>query len=250
MTSAREPERALISGFPPEGDIFPVESATFRVLPGMHPLVVENHAEIAENWAREITANPTLYNGQLVFLRDLSLQDGHLQVEGHLVPYATHLWWRRLKHRIGGHHACAWAVPVSSDGALIAIRMGERTANPGLVYCAAGSLEKEDVVDGYVDIEGNMLRELKEETGLDGRLAKPDAASYGIRMDGNFLVFRVYRFEQTAAELLQAIGEHMRQDREKEIEAALAIRDPDPDAHNYVPFMKKLLPFVLRDKEE
>lgn len=246
MTSALECETALIGGFPPEGEIFPVKSAIFRVLPGSHPLVVENQAAIDENWKREVAANPTLFNGQLVFLRDLSLRGGNLEVEGHLVPYATHLWWRRLSHRTGGHHACAWAVPVSSDGAVIAIRMGARTANPGLVYCAAGSLEKEDVVDGYVDLEGNMLRELKEETGLDGRLARPDVQSYGVRIDGNLLVFRVYRFDETAAELLDAIREHMRNDREKEIEAALAIRDPDPDAQRYVPFMKRLLPFVLR----
>lgn len=236
---------AMATGFPSDGRIFPVERAVFSVLPDPHPLIAANEDAIAENWEREVAANPSLYNGELVFQRRLSLRDGVLEAEGHLVPYAFHLWWRRLDPRHGGFHSFAWAVPVSSDGAIIAIRMGAQTANPGRVYCAAGSLEKVDIVDGVVDIEGNMLRELKEETGLDGREAMPDVMSYGVMTDSVLLVFRIYRFGQTADEMLASIRDHMRYDHEKEIEAALAIRDPDPDAHDYVPSMRLILPFVL-----
>jgi 8-oxo-dGTP pyrophosphatase MutT (NUDIX family) len=241
-----EEERAAsATGIPANGTIFPIAEAEYRVLPQPHPLYLKHEAEIAENWQREVAANPALYNGRLVFLRRLTLEGGRLTAEGHLVPYSTHLWWRKRADRSGGYHSYAWAVPISADGALLAIRMGPRTANPGLVYCAAGSLEAEDVVDGRVDIEGNMLRELKEETGLDGAEARPDPILHGLMMENGLLIFRVYRFGLSADEMVARVKEHMRHDHEQEIDAVLAIRSPDPDAYRYTSAMKRMLPFVL-----
>lgn len=67
--------------------------------------------------------------------------------------------------RQGGLHLFAYPVLETSDGALVAIRMGAHTANPGQVYFAAGSLEPEDVVDGRCDIEANMRREVRRRPG-------------------------------------------------------------------------------------
>lgn len=236
---------SVLAGMPVDNSIFPVKSLRYSVLPGPHPLYVANEAAILENWAEEVKANPNLYNGQLVFQRSVRLSEGRLEGEGHLVPYATHLWWRKQKDRRGGSHAFGWAVPVSSDGAVIAIRMGPRTANPGMVYCAAGSLEREDIVDGAVNVHANMRRELLEETGLDLNHATADPGFYGMAADELIMVFRVYRFAQTAAEMLAGIRKHMRHDHEQEIEAALAITDSDPSAHRYSRFMPPILRMVL-----
>lgn len=232
-------------GFPEDGKIFPVRNFRFSVSPAEHPLYTAHRADIEENWEREVAANPSLYNGELVFQHSLSLAGDVLAGEGHLVPYSTHLWWRKQTDRRGGIHAFAWAVPVSSDGALIAIRMGAKTANPGLVYCAAGSFEKPDIVDGCVDVVANMRRELLEETGLDAqRSTRPDGY-YGIVIDNALLLFRVHRFDMTAEEMLARIRHHMQHDHEQEIEEAIAIRDPDPKAHRYSQFMAPLLRMVL-----
>ena len=49
----------------------------------------------------------------------------------------------------------------------MAIRMAAHTVNAGRVYFAAGSFEPSDFRDGLVDADGNMVREVREETGLD-----------------------------------------------------------------------------------
>ena len=63
---------------------------------------------------------------------------------------------------------------MTRDGALLAIRMGANTVNPGSVYFAAGSFEPVDFPNGVKPIsEHNMAREVE---GGDRALRFPGAA--------------------------------------------------------------------------
>jgi len=101
-----------------------------------------------------------------------------------IIPYSTFLGGAASLRRRTASISSASGDRVA-DGAIIAVRMSEHTANPGQVYCAAGSLDEGDVVEGRCDLLGNMLREVREETGLelsaddaDGRLfCQPSAAT-------------------------------------------------------------------------
>lgn len=229
------------AGWPPERTIFPIEGVDLCVLPGDHPFHAREGQASATNWIREQAAKPALFDGQVVFFDRMVLDGGTIRAEGHLTPFSTFLWWRRQPLRTGGAHLFSWAIPVSSDGAVIAIRMGEHTANAGMVYCAAGSLDANDIVDGKCDIDGNMIREVAEETGLDLGAARPDPGLLALRDNGCIVVFRTYRFALTAQEMLARIEEHMRDDEEQEIAGAIAIRSADPDAHAYSRFMLPIL---------
>lgn len=233
------------TGFPEDGRLFRLAGAELRVSPDPHPVYVERRAEIEANWEREVARNPRLFNGRLILLRRMSLDGDRVEATGHEVPYATHLWWRLQPDRMGAFHAFSWAVPLSSDGALIAIRMGPTTANPGLVYCAAGSLEPEDVRDGRVDLEANMRREVAEETGLDLCDAKADAEGWGAFRNNTLMMCRFYRFPWTATEIIGKVRAHMAVDHEQEIDDIIAIRDADPEAHRYGAFMPSLLELVF-----
>ncbi|MGO4831044.1 hypothetical protein AB4144_01905, partial [Rhizobiaceae sp. 2RAB30] len=57
--------------------------------------------------------------------------------------------WRRRPSNDSAQHAFAHAMLVSSDNALVAIRMGAHTASPGSVYFAAGSFEPKDFPGGH-----------------------------------------------------------------------------------------------------
>ena len=156
------------AGFPAAGTIFDVSSFRLEVRDGPHPWLTGNEAGIAANWEREIALNPRLFNGRMVFQRDLVLDDGHIRGAAHLVPYAAFLHWRRFGRGGGdGYHLFAMPLILSRDGAVMAIRMADTTANPGRVYPPAGSLDDSDVHDGLCDLDGNMMRETREETGLD-----------------------------------------------------------------------------------
>ena len=67
-----------------------------------------------------------------------------------------------------GVHDCFGAgAIVAADGALLLGVMGAHTFNAGQIYFPCGTPDPDDIVDGKVDLDLSVRRELKEETGLD-----------------------------------------------------------------------------------
>ncbi|MBX4992135.1 8-oxo-dGTP pyrophosphatase MutT (NUDIX family) [Rhizobium binae] len=221
------------AGWPPEAAVFPIAGVDLRVLPGAHPFVVAEEAAIRENWAKETAANPALFDGRLVFQQRLSFSQEGIAGEGYVTPFSAFMWWRRQPQRQGGLHIFAYPVLESADGALVAIRMGAHTANPGQVYFAAGSLEPEDIIDGRCDIEANMRREVHEETGLELVDAVAGEGLFASHARRTVTLLRLFRFDMTADEMVKRIEAHMLVAEDKEIAGAVAIRSADPAAHPY-----------------
>ncbi len=82
--------------------------------------------------------------------------------------YSAFLSWRDF----GFPDRSVWnlfAMPAlrAADGAFMLGEMSASTANAGRLYFPAGTPEPSDVSpNGFVDYDGNILRELEEETGL------------------------------------------------------------------------------------
>lgn len=228
------------AGWPPEGTVFPVSSIDLAVLPGEHPFHVHELEASRLNWEKEFAANPALFDGRMIFQHRLSLADGIVKGEAYVTPFSTFLWWRKQREP-GGFHLFAFAVAVSSDGAIIAIRMAPHTANPGQVYCAAGSMDENDIVDGHCDVEGNMRREVLEETGLDLNDAVVEPGYYGTHVNRSVTLLRVFHFPWNAEDMLRRIEAHMLVSEEDEVDGAVAIRSADPSAHHYSAAMLPIL---------
>jgi 8-oxo-dGTP pyrophosphatase MutT (NUDIX family) len=239
------PSTLEAAGFPAAGTIFPVRSWALAVGDGEHPWVVQHHRAIAANWEREIAANPSFFNGRMVFQHRLRFLDGHIDGSAHLAPFAAFLHWRRAERPAGGLHLFAMPLMLSSDGALVAIEMGQKTANPGRVYCAAGSMDGDDIFDGHCDLVHNMRREVLEETGLDLRDASDGGQFFALHDINTVVLFRRYRFAMTAEAMLEAIAAHVAAEAEPEISGAIAIRDARPDRHDYAFFMPAILAWLF-----
>lgn len=235
-------------GLPADGSLHVVHSLDLKVSADPHPLDLSAAEAVAQNWETEIAANPALFNGQTILQRQMRYRDGHLVAEGHVSSFATFLWWRRQPNLAGACHLFGYPVIVSSDNALIAVEMAPHTANPGQVYFAAGSLDLSDVVDGRCDIEGNMRREVMEETGLDLGAARADAVLYASYRSKRLTLLRRFQFSETADELVAAIGAFARECPEPEISRAVAIRSADPKAYRYGLAMLPVLDWYFRDR--
>ncbi|WP_416796956.1 NUDIX hydrolase [Ciceribacter azotifigens] len=234
------PDRSELP-WPPEKTLFPVRQVTLAVEPGDHPFHVAEREAAARNWREEIARNPALFDGKMVFQRRLDFKDGAIRGTGHIIPYSTFLWWRSQPAPTNGFHLFGFPVIVSSDGAIIAVRMSEHTANPGQVYCAAGSLDEGDVVEGRCDLLGNMLREVREETGLELSADDTDGRLFASHQRRRVTVYQFFRRREPARELVTQIEEHMRGEERPEIAGAVAIRSSDPTAHVYAAAMLPLI---------
>ncbi|TCT37176.1 NUDIX hydrolase [Martelella mediterranea] len=237
-----------LAGWPPENKAFPVRDIDIRVQPGALEFLGQYEAAIAANWEAEIAANPHLFNGKLLTIYELAFTDGIVRANAKVVPYAYHLWWRRQASPPPTFHAFAMAVLISSDDAVMAIRMSETTANPGKVYCASGSLELSDIVDGRVDVDANMAREVAEETGIDLTALRPGADYYCAHSRQCVMFYRFYRSELPAEKLVEKVHAHMRRDDEKEIDAVIPVTRGNMNSFDYGHSMPPALDLFFRSQ--
>lgn len=232
------------SHWPAEGTIFPVSKVDVRVTGEPHPFHLMVAERVRENWRQEVAANPHLFDGDMVLQRSIRISDGRIDAEAHIVPYSTFLWWRKTRAP-GACHLFAMPMLLSADGAFIAIRMGAHTANAGRVYSPGGSLEPEDIVDGRCDLAGNIAREVREETGIALCEADAEPGWHAVHMEGTVTVFRVFRLRSAADEIVARVAAHVAADPHPEVEEAVAIRSPDPEAHDYPKFMPPILDWLF-----
>lgn len=128
--------------------------------------------EIDAHWAERRRVNPALYDGPVLLAhRAASEPDGNGGATFRATFFATRfsrfLAWRDFGFPEGGAYNC-FSMPAlrSADGAFLLGEMGANHSVPGAIYFPAGTPDPEDVRDGIVDLEGSLLRELWEETGI------------------------------------------------------------------------------------
>ena len=224
----------------PLGVILPVDEIDVRLDPSPHPFEIGNLAAIRENWQREIAAKPALFDGMIALLSQFGYADRRLFGRCHAVRYSTFLYWR--KDRAGtAMHAFAHPMLVAKDNALVAIRMGTHTVNAGRVYFAAGSFEPEDFPNGRVDAHGNMVREVREETGLDISGARRGKRHHALATDRGTVIFRRYFLDEPAEEIASRIRDFVAGEREPEIEEPVIIRDAKNLPEGLMPHMPPMI---------
>ena len=225
----------------PRNVILPVDAIDVRLDPGPHPFASDNEQAIAENWQREIAANPALFDGTVVLLSQLAWRDNRLVGRCHAVNYSTFMLWRQRRENSGAEHAYAHAVLVAGDNALVAIRMGPRTVNAGRVYFAAGSFEPIDFRDGLVDVDFNMIREVREETGLDLSAARRGVRWHALSTASGTVIFRRYHVDEPADEIARRISAFVATEIDPEIEGPVIIRHAADLPEGLSPHMKPLI---------
>jgi 8-oxo-dGTP pyrophosphatase MutT (NUDIX family) len=141
--------------------------------------------DIAAHFAVRRQSTPQLWNGRVLLMRDFAIADGTLRGMYFEVGFAEFLAWRDWNFPDPAVVNCfAMGALRASDGGYLLGVMSDHTANPGRIYFPAGTPDPDDVRGETVDLLGNVMREIAEETGLtaadvlvaDGWHAVVDAA--------------------------------------------------------------------------
>lgn len=225
----------------PRGRMLEIARADIVFDPAPHPYEVEHAAAIDANWAEEIERQPALFDGQVMLFSRIAWREGRLDARCHAVRFASFLHWRRSRDGTAAEHLYAHAMPVASDGALVAIRMGSHTLNAGRVYFAAGSLDPDDIKDGRIDLVHNMVREVSEETGIDLTDCHSEAAFHGYSANSGTVILRRYFLEETAEVVADRIRAFIATQAEPEIAEPVIIASGDHLPDGLMPHMLPLI---------
>ena len=141
--------------------------------------------------------------------------------------YASFAAWCDWGRPPAGAHDCFGAAAiVAADDAFLLGVMGPHTLNAGRIYFPCGTPDPGDIVNGKVDLDVSVARELKEETGLDIRefTAEPGWTSV---TDGALIAnIKVLRSGESADILRARILRHLAAERQPELVDIRIVRGP------------------------
>jgi 8-oxo-dGTP pyrophosphatase MutT (NUDIX family) len=225
--------------------ILPAPRFDLRLVDEPWAFAVRNGEAIAAHWAQESALNPHIYNGKvLIAARSGFGDDGSFFGDHCVVDFAAFLAWRDWGFSADdGRNIFGSALLRPRDGGFIMGVMGAHTSNPGKVYPPSGTLDLGDVApDGTIDIEASMVRELKEETGLEASRFRLGPAFIIIEDNARICAARILEADEDAETLLGEIAANIAADPEPELSGAIHVRaGMDLPEDVYLPYVRAII---------
>jgi 8-oxo-dGTP pyrophosphatase MutT (NUDIX family) len=196
-----------------------IKSCVLRASDWTWPLAEARAAEIEADWQRRHAQTPTMFNGGIYLTRSYTLDDGCFDATLFKSDFRTLLYWRARTDAADEpvRETFGCSLIRSAGGHLLMGQQGPGQLNSGRIYPPGGLIDGDDVLDGVIDIDASIVRELGEETGL--------SAGDLVRVPGYLLVFTglkiaigiEWRSELPAAELRERILAIVRRQQDPEL---------------------------------
>jgi 8-oxo-dGTP pyrophosphatase MutT (NUDIX family) len=196
------------------------------------PFALVRRGEIDAYFSGRRARSPRLWNGRVLLAKDCRIEGRTLTGACFETDFASFLAWRDWDFPDPTVINCfAMGALKSSDGAFMLGVMGAHTANPGRIYFPAGTPEPTDAAGGRVDLAGNIVREVAEETGLGPNDYAAEPGWHVIQAGCRVAAMKVLAARVSAAALAERIRDHIRADKKPELADVRIVRasgDFDP----------------------
>jgi 8-oxo-dGTP pyrophosphatase MutT (NUDIX family) len=198
-----------------------------RFAPRPWPFAHERRAEIDAHFARLMRERPRAFNGRVLMLREFTLDDGLLRGAYFETDFASFIAWRDWGWPDASVRNCfGQAALRASDGAFVLGVMSSHTLNAGRIYFPSGTPDPKDIVGDEVDLDGSVLRELTEETGLTLADVSLDPGWYAVLAGPRLAMLKPVRSPLRAEELRARILAHMAAEAHPELADVRIVRGP------------------------
>ncbi len=207
--------------------VYRVDRLDLSFTPKPWAFAIERRPEIDAYFAALQRDKPAVWNGRVLMLHTQVLADGVFRgayLETDFASFAAWCQWGRPKASVND---CFGAAAIlSGDGAFLLGVMGAHTSNAGRIYFPSGTPDPGDIVDGKVDLDFSVRRELKEETGLEAAefTAEP---GWTIVVDGALIAaIKVLQSAESAEALRARILAQLARERQPELADIRIVRGP------------------------
>jgi hypothetical protein len=206
------------------------------------PFAVERRGEIDAHFAKLRVEKPEMWNGRVLLMRRGEIKDGTLAGAYLETDFASFLAWRDWGFPDKTIRNCfPMAALRASDGAFLLGVMGAHTATAGQVYFAAGTPDPNDLVGDRVDLEGGVMRELAEETGLGPADVTPQPGWYATPHGQRIALMKVLQARQSAEALRARILAFLAREAAPELSDIHVARSVDDLHPRMPPYVAKFL---------
>ncbi|QPF93498.1 NUDIX hydrolase [Bradyrhizobium commune] len=205
-----------------------VTTLDLAVRPLAWPFAEERRAEIAAHFAEKQRERPKMWNGRILLGRDPVFSGGHFAASYFEIDFASFLAWRDWGFPdTAVFNGFGMGALRASDGAFVMGEMGQHTSNAGRIYFPSGTPDLDDVRDGMLDIPGNVVREIAEETGLTmaDYVAEPDW--HCVATGRSIAMMQILNLDMPGEEARARIEANLAEQSEPELSAIHLVRGMD-----------------------
>jgi 8-oxo-dGTP pyrophosphatase MutT (NUDIX family) len=218
--------------------IIPLTRLDLRFEPAPWRFALERRTDIDAHFAKLRLDKPEMWNGRVLLMRRGEIADGVLAGAYLETDFASFISWRDWGYPDKSVRNCfPMAALRSSDGAFLLAVMGAHTATAGQIYFAAGTPDPNDVVGETVDLEGGVMRELTEETGLSLADVDPEPGWHATPLGQRLALMKIVQAREDAISLQSRIRAFLAGQEQPEladIRIVRSVQDLDPGMPAYV----------------
>jgi len=194
--------------------------------------------DIAAYFAARRESTPHLWNGRVLLMHDHAIAEDMLRGLYFEVSFAEFLAWRDWDFPDRGVVNCfSMGALRASDGAYLLGVMSAHTANAGRVYFPAGTPDPDDVRGETVDLLGNVMREIAEETGLTAADFSVAPAWHAVVAGSRIALMKRIDVAYPADEARERVLRHLASEPQPELGDVRIVRsvaDFDPNMPRFV----------------
>lgn len=147
--------------------------------------------KICETWNKKICENKNLFNGKMFNIKEVNYYDEIVEIKLNISDYAHYLYTEENRNEIDICRSIASiALLKTIDDYYVIGEMSKYTNYSGLYQCPAGSVDIEDCDNSkknVIDPLKTILREVKEEVGIDVKKEKSECKYFIVRENSSFL---------------------------------------------------------------
>jgi 8-oxo-dGTP pyrophosphatase MutT (NUDIX family) len=207
--------------------IVAVDRLDLRFVPRAWPFAVERRDAIDAHFDALKRTLPTLWNGRVMLASDWAVTDRSFCATYFDTDFASFLAWRDWGWPDASVRNCfAQGALRAADGAFLLGVMSAHTANAGRIYFPSGTPDLDDVVGDGVDLDGSVMRELAEETGLEAADIAPARGWHAVFNGPRIGMMKVLHAAEPAAALRERILAFLARQATPELADIRIVRSP------------------------